>query len=366
MEQRFLTDDELAEKVSLIEDELIEDYARNALDAHEREQFKNYFLVTPKRRQKLMTLRALRDYALETGEDTAPVQAPHRPWYSAFLVPQWKPVAALVLVVSVSAVVWRANFYRDDVDKGLQALAQAYKVSRPVQVRVTGIEYSPFSATRGPGDVNSRELDRSAALLHNAVSEKPSTKALHGLGRLYLLNRDFDKAIQQFEEALKASPNDSSLHSDLGAALLEKGRLERATDQSGRSETTLAGSLTHLNRALELDDSLLDARFNRALLYEDMKLTPQAIQDWEKYLSLDSSSRWADEARSRVEELRKQDAKVSKRDQDLFGEFQQARKNGDEELAWSVFTRARFTKWKLDHQQVDRRVSRWRNSGAIG
>ncbi len=340
LEERLLTDDELAEKVSLIEDELIEDYARNALNAREREQFKNYFLVTPKRRQKLMTVRGLRDYALETGETTVPEPAPPRPWYSALLIPQWKPVAALLLIVAVGLVVWRANFYRDDVDKGLQALTEAYKLSRPVQVRVTGIGYAPFSTTRGPADVNSRELDRSAALLHNAVSEKSSPAALHALGRLYLLNRDFDKAIQQFEDALKASPNDPRLQSDLGAALLEKGRLERATDPSGRSETTLARSLTHLSRALQLDDSLLDARFNRALLYEEMKLTLQALQDWEKYLSLDSSSRWADEARIRVEELRKQGAQVSKRDQDLFGEFQQARKNGDEELAWRVFTKA--------------------------
>ena len=338
LEERLLTDDELAEKVSLIEDELIEDYARDALNPREREQFKNYFLVTPKRHQKLMTVRGLRNYALETAGATVP--APRRPWYVAFLIPQWKPVAALLLIVAVGGVVWRTNFYRDDVDKGLQALTEAYKVSRPVQARVTGIDYSPFSATRGPGDVNSRELDRSAALLHNAVSESPSTKALHALGRLYLLNRDFDKAIQQFEEALKASPNDPRLHSDLGAALLEKGRLERATDQSGRSETTLALSLTHLSRALELDDSLPDARFNRALLYEEVKLTPQAIQDWEKYLSLDSKSRWAAEARTRVEELRKQSAQVSKRDQDLFEEFQQARKNGEEDLAWRVFAKA--------------------------
>lgn len=333
-------DEELAEELSLVEDELIEDYARNALTAAEREQFENYFLSTPKRRQKLMFVRGLRKHALNAGPVSVAAEAPSRPWYSVFQYAQWRAVAAAVLIVVAGVVVWRVYFSSNDVDKGLIALNEAYKTARPVEVRVTGLQYAPFSVTRGRDDVNSRELDRSAALLHNAVSEKPGPQSLHALGRLYLLNRDFDKAIQQFEEALKTSPNDAQLQSDLGAALLEKGKLERTTDQSGRSETTLAGSLSHLNRALELNDSLLDARFNRALLYEEMRLTPQALQDWQKYLSFDSTSRWADEARRKVDEIRKQGTTVSQRDEDLFREFQQARTNGDEETAWRIFSKA--------------------------
>jgi len=340
LEERLLTDDALMEQLSLIEDELIEDYARNALSANDRKQFERLFIKNPRRRRKLMFVRGLRKYTVDVGHVRTADRSPARGWPLRLLSPQWAPVGAVVLILLGSIFVWQLYFRRSDVDKGLLALNEAYKQKRPVEARVTGLNYAPFSETRGPSYVNSRELDRSAALLHNAVDEKSSADAIHALGRLYLLNREFDKAVLEFEEALKKTPNDAKLHSDLGAALLEKGKVERASDQSGRSETTLASSLEHLKRALELDDSLLDARFNRALLYEQMRLTPQALADWEKYLTLDPNSRWADEARKKIKEIKEQGQKVSQRNEDLAPQFFDARRAGDREKMWQVFSNA--------------------------
>ena len=340
LEERLLKDDEIVERLSLIEDELIEDYARNALDASERQQFEKYFLSNPKRRRKLMLVRGLRKYTVDIGHVSTVDRAPARRWYFPLLSPQWAAAAAVLLVALGGFGLWRIYFSRNDVDKGLIALNEAYKTKRPVEARVTGLDYAPYSPTRGPNDVNSRELDRSAALLQNAVNEEYSPEALHALGRFYLFKREFDKAAGEFEEALKAKPNDPNLQSDLGAALFEKGKLERASDQSGRGETTLARSLEHLNRALQLNDSLLDARFNRALLYEEMQLTPQALEDWNKYITLDSNSRWADEARRRIEELKKRSEKVSQRNDDLLAQFFEARAAGSQEKMWQVFSNA--------------------------
>src|SRR5262249_9189515 len=142
------------------------------------------------------------------------------------------------------------------------------------------------------------------------------------------------------EEALKITPDDATLHSDLGAALLEKGKLERGGDRSGRSETTLASSLEHLKRALELNDSLLDARFNRPLAYEKMKLTTPALGDWEKYITLDPRSRWAEEARQKIEEIKKSGEKVSQRTDDLMAQFFDARSARDHEKMLQVFSNA--------------------------
>jgi CHAT domain-containing protein/Tfp pilus assembly protein PilF len=340
LEESLLKDDETIEHLSLIEDELIEDYARNALEAGDRQQFERYFLSNPKRRRKLMLVRGLRKYTEDVGHVSAADRIPARPWYIPHPSPQWAAIAAVLVVAVGALLLWPIYFGRNDVDKGLVALNEAYKTKRPVEARVTGLDYAPYSPTRGPNDVNSRELDRSAALLQNAVNEKNSPEAIHALGRFYLFKRDFDKAVGEFEEALKARPNDANIQSDLGAALFEKGKIERSTDQSGRGETTLARSLEHLNRALELNDSLLDARFNRALLYEEMRLTPQALDDWNKYLTYDSSSRWAEEARRKIEELKKRSEKVSQRNNDLLAQFSEARAAGDREKMWQVFSKA--------------------------
>ncbi|HEX6716448.1 MAG TPA: tetratricopeptide repeat protein, partial [Pyrinomonadaceae bacterium] len=340
LEERLLKDDELMEQLSVIENELIEDYARNALSASDRTQFERLFINNPRRRRTLMLVHGLRKYTLDSGHVSTADRAPAPRRYFPLLSPKWGVAAAAVLVLLGGVFVWRVYFSRNDVDKGLLALNEAYKTKRPVEARVTGLNYAQFSQTRGPNDVNSRELDRSAALLHNAVAEKQSADAHHALGRLYLLKRDFDKATVEFEDALKLTPNDARLHSDLGAALLEKGKVERVSDQSGRGETTLASSLEQLNRALVLDDSLLDARFNHALLYEEMGLTPQALEDWQKYVALDPNSKWADEARAKIAEIKKRGEKQSQRNEDLIRQFLDARKTGDREKMWQVFSNA--------------------------
>lgn len=342
LEERLLRDDDFTEQLLLVEDELIEDFARGALGAHERERFESYFLTTPRRHRKLMLVRGLRKYS-STSERKGLTPAPgFLSRLQTFFKPKWVAVAAALLIVATGIGVWRGFLYRSDVERGLLALNDAYKRQRPLEARVTGLGYAPYSVTRGndAGNVDYRARDRSAALIQSAVSDEPSPGALHALGRVYLMQKDFDKAILQFEEALKSTPNDARLHSDLGAALLEKGKLERLSDQSGRSETTLASSLDHLNKALALDDSLLDARFNRALLYQALGLTPRALEDWERYVAQDPRSSWADEARKNIEQIRAERDKVSRRDSDLYREFTEAQQARDEERIWRVFSKS--------------------------
>ncbi len=342
LEERVLRDDDFAEWLTLVEDELIEDFARGALDTRERERFKSHFLSTPRRRRKLMLVRGLRKYSTEMAPAGVLDQPRRTSWLDSILLYPWRTAAVTAMAVIAAVIVWNLTHRNSDVDKGLLALNEAYKSYRPVEARVTGLSYATLNVTRGPDSNSSRELDRSAALLQNAVAEDASPEALHALGRLYLLQKNFDKAIVQLQEALKKAPDDSRIHSDLGAALLEKGKLERLNDQSGHSETTLAQSLEHLKRAVELNNSLLDAHFNLALLYEEMKLLPQALEEWEKYVSLDSSSPWAGEARRKIEEIRKRNERVTKRDEDLFNEFTTARKAGDQEKVWRVFSKAQL------------------------
>ena len=255
--------------------------------------------------------------------------------------PLLRSAAIVVLVLAAAFGVWRLVVYRSPVDRGIAALNEAFAAQRPLQSRVTDLGYARYSSTRGDkSTVDQRALDLSSVLLQTALHDKPSVQTRHAVGRLYLVKGEFDRAITEFEDALKTSPTNARLQSDLGAALLENGKLERRDDESGRSETTLAGSYEHLNEALTLDDSLLDARFNRALLYEAMGLDPQALADWEKYLSLDSNSQWAAEVRTHIEEIRKRSERASKREADLFTEFTNAQQAGADEQMWQVFSKS--------------------------
>ncbi|HET9787518.1 MAG TPA: hypothetical protein VFP47_10310, partial [Pyrinomonadaceae bacterium] len=136
--------------------------------------------------------------------------------------------------------------------------------------------------------------------------------------------------------ALALDPNGAQIHSDLGAALLEKGKLYKLNGEDGKSLETLSESLEHLNRALELNTNLLEALFNRALVREYMGLPQPAAEDWRQYLEKDSQSPWADEARAKLKEIESQPPKAVLNQQGLLQSFLNAYATSDDETAWQL------------------------------
>lgn len=63
VDERLLADDELAERLALVESVLTDHYAAGKLDPAERELFESKFLVTDDRKQNLRLSAALSDYA---------------------------------------------------------------------------------------------------------------------------------------------------------------------------------------------------------------------------------------------------------------------------------------------------------------
>jgi CHAT domain-containing protein len=82
----------------------------------------------------------------------------------------------------------------------------------------------------------------------------------------------------------------SRLWSDLAAGYLSRAPRGDPHD--------LLSALTAADRASKLDDRLPEARFNLALALESLSLSVAADAAWDRYLQLDRSSRWADEARA--------------------------------------------------------------------
>jgi len=106
VEQRLFSDDQVFwERLTIAEDDLIDDYAAGELDDDERQAFESLFLRTDERRAKLEFVRALRTYA---GE--AHLSAPgFRAWLTGPLsVPRWAMAAAAALVLAVvPGLVWQ-------------------------------------------------------------------------------------------------------------------------------------------------------------------------------------------------------------------------------------------------------------------
>ena len=347
IEERLMTDDELCEQIEIVEDELIEQFLAGELSASERVQFEEAFLSTAERREKLRVARALNAYVMKQAAPAPAVDVAdarkviHVPFWSRRPAVAYVGLAAAVLVILFGALLWRAYFSKSDVERGLLALNEAYRQQRPAETRITGFDYAPAAQTRGPSEkFDYVARDRAELLLQDAAHEKKTPATLHALGRLYLAERQYDKAIEQLEAALASAPDDPRLHSDLGAALMERGSYESPKTQAGTALTDFAQSLEHFNRALTLNPSLLDAVFNRAILYERMDLPRQATAEWRHYLELDPNSQWSEEAKRRLKLLEERQSFSTATPQTLE-DFLSAYRGHDDERAWQVLSGSR-------------------------
>jgi CHAT domain-containing protein/Flp pilus assembly protein TadD len=381
----LLRGDENVELMLMIEDELITDYALGALPQGERELMEKNFFSTPERRERLTLTREMMKLATEYDKSKSVEmtngngaradkisKSAHQmmKWLADLFHPgqstrtgqaKWKIAVYATLLIGLGAVglgilhLWRgASETGIDarVGKGMLALNQAYRERRLVMTRITELQYAPFRETRGgpdpdgePDGIDSAARRRAFDLLDNAITENPTSwaaaQAHHAMGRFNLARRNFEDAVAEFESALKTDPNNARIHSDLGAALMEKLELE-SLRKSGQDMRTLDRSLEHLNRAIELDGSLLEPLFNRALLRQRLGQFFQAKDDWDNYLKKDATSRWAEEARSNLKQIEERNKRVSQREGELFDAFQLAYKAGNEEKIWSVFSRSHF------------------------
>jgi CHAT domain-containing protein len=366
VEERLLEDDDYGELLRLIEGELIDDYAGGAMSEREQSLFVRNFLFTPHRRENLAMAQGVAKYAAgsaaagdEIVQDYEMViegqiadvatrrkrligPERERSWRRKGGYPGWKIAAYAALALAIGLGGWWLLRGQSEIEKGLAALNQAYSRERPLSVRVTGLNYAPFSVKLGGDqtqvDLNSRK--RAERILLDVVAESPNSASRHALGRLYLTEKNFDQAITEFDQALKDDPDNAGLHSDLGAALFEKNKRE-ATEAAGRNPHTYNLSLEHLNRAIEIDKSLLAALFNRALLRQSAGLLTAAKEDWELYLKQDASSAWAQEARDYLEEIEKS-KKARRKEEEIFQEFQQAAESHEEQAAWRAFSLCHF------------------------
>ncbi|HKV80816.1 MAG TPA: hypothetical protein VJP02_21885 [Candidatus Sulfotelmatobacter sp.] len=98
LSEQILFNDDLAELVESVEDEIIEEYLDGNLDPTDRKDVEGYFLRAPERKEKLRFARVLRGYF--KTKQTVRVN-PVVPYWRTRLRPSW-PYAALILLAIVA------------------------------------------------------------------------------------------------------------------------------------------------------------------------------------------------------------------------------------------------------------------------
>ena len=330
VELRLLSDPAFGEEFDIVVDTIVDEYLDDQLSPEERERAELYFFKSERRREKL-------EFAALLKKGKPDFFRKRERWRS------WTPylkAAAAIAFVAVAAVVIINQFTGASLNKGLNALHNAYRDERPLESRISGFEYARAPDLRGgPRTVDSTQKELAATIILPKDSDNAGADVHQAIGQYFLTQRKFDEAIDRFQRSLALDPNNSQVHSDLGTALLERGRIRHLEGDSGEENVDFANSLANLNKALELDNSNLEALFNRAILYREMGLLPQSENDWRRYLEKDSTSKWADEAREKLKAIEQQRLQSSSEREAPVQDFLDAYKRSDEATAWNIVRR---------------------------
>jgi tetratricopeptide (TPR) repeat protein len=155
------------------------------------------------------------------------------------------------------------------------------------------------------------------------VRRMTAASELYNVGCRHRDEGRHEEAVQAFAAALEKAPEFVDARYNLGLALLKVGRPREALDElevvadarpdDADARYALASAWFHLGdyprsvpeleAALALRPELLRPRYTLALALERMGESQRARRAWEEYLRRDSTSAWAQEARSHLEAL---------------------------------------------------------------
>ena len=207
-------------------------------------------------------------------------------------------MAAILLVGFGALTIWRLTTTPKDPLRA--QLAEAVGARRFFDGRLTGgFRFGErIAPMRGPGGVASADWGvlAAAAKVRGAIPSPNEPGEMSTLASAHLVLGEFDEAVRLFERATQIGKVDASgearLRSDLSAAYLSRGA---ATDRAD----DFPKALEQASRAVELDGSLVEARFNKAVALEALFLPKQAVRAWDEFLARETDPEWRAEASRR-------------------------------------------------------------------
>jgi tetratricopeptide (TPR) repeat protein len=216
---------------------------------------------------------------------------------------RWKivvyPAAALasaaVFILALAIPLTKSGSGRPE----LASLVAAVGNVRPFEARLTGgFAFGPIQSPNrsGVGQEIPADIRIAAAELESKSRAEPTPQLLGALGVADLIIGRSREALTNLERAVTQAPDDARLLSDLSAAYLVSAEGDGHADD-------LAKALASAERATAHDPLLKEAWFNHALAFERLHANQKARDAWNEYLKVDSTSRWAAEARQRLAAL---------------------------------------------------------------
>jgi tetratricopeptide (TPR) repeat protein len=202
---------------------------------------------------------------------------------------KWAIAAAVVLAVGIGARELRQPVERWRYRLAVGPLNRAFQATgRPLEPRLAGFDWSEQEKGRDANGEGGLKIAAGRILEELGPSQTVNGRHAAAVVRLALGNPR--TAVEMLSAATSQAPHDAAALNDLAVAHYQTGIHFRQPEE-------FSAALDAANRALQIDNTLPEAHFNRALILEKLGRKSEADAAWREYLGLDGESKWAGEAR---------------------------------------------------------------------
>lgn len=303
IEEKILIDESFSDEMSISEELLIEEYLEGSLAPVDRTAFSNVLRMSADLQERVRLVAGLKKIAA----DEAPVVVTGRKtgsFFSFLRIPVIRYAGAFGVLALIGFFIWQSNTESDIVSDGLDKFRLAYSGKRTALSRSSfDLPYGPVIVTRGEqssGATNEIAFAAAKATIADAaIRNAGDVRTLRAESLVAIAEKRFNDAIAKLEKANSIQASNPDVLNDLGSAHFEKA----GASSSEQSRNDLAAALVYLDKARAFSPQMRAAAFNRALVLERLNETTAAIEAWNYYLSLDNSSEWSKEAKTRLEAL---------------------------------------------------------------
>lgn len=194
----------------------------------------------------------------------------------------------------------------DDLAKPVPPVAT--DVAQPTQEVVSSIEIETLNSSEAKAQITEGEVEQRAQMSPEQPQNNEDWYAAYhfGMGVFHQKNKEFEKAVEEYNKVIKLDPDNAEVHINLGVIYKDKGDLDKAVEEYEKAlaidphlevgynnlgvayflKGNYAEAIRHYQKAVEINPKNLESYVNLGIAYGMQKRSDEAIRAFQTAISI--------------------------------------------------------------------------------
>ena len=210
---------------------------------------------------------------------------------SAVIPLRWLTIGALLIAALPVGFLIAKKVRGSPSERGSRALVKAFSNRRLIEPRLAGFRGGEFRPPDGDdlSNIDESEFEEAQDLITDAIAKGELSAQFPYAQLLLSKGEKLNEALKYLHLTAANAPESAEPHNDLGACLMQQGKIEAAIEE--------------FEAALKLKADMPEALFNRSLCYQRLVLRDAASEDLKRLLEIERDPSWRSEIDRRYQEM---------------------------------------------------------------